>query len=175
MASVNPRLHAAAYYVIFGLSGFAALVYESVWTHYLKLFLRHAAYAQSLVLILFMRGMAVGAWLTATPSGSHSHCWIRRRADSLAQPVLVLAFIQVLMGGLAIAAVGIYAQSFDAMAFGLKALQRNPEGYVFFNFYSHALCLAVMLPVTICAGMTLPLITQLLLREGLESPVSGGS
>ena len=38
---------------IFFASGFAGLIYESIWTHYLKLFLGHAAYAQTLVLAIF--------------------------------------------------------------------------------------------------------------------------
>ena len=46
---------------IFALSGFAGLIYQSIWTHYLGLFLGHAAYAQALVLSLFMGGMALGA------------------------------------------------------------------------------------------------------------------
>ena len=48
--------------VLFTVSGFAGLIYESIWSHYLKLFLGHAAYAQSLVLAIFMGGMALGAW-----------------------------------------------------------------------------------------------------------------
>ena len=47
--------------VLFTISGFAGLIYESIWSHYLKLFLGHAAYAQSLVLAIFMGGMALGA------------------------------------------------------------------------------------------------------------------
>src|SRR3954465_9242141 len=52
-----------AFYVLFTASGFAGLIYESIWTHYLKLYLGHAAYAQSLVLAVFMGGMAAGALL----------------------------------------------------------------------------------------------------------------
>src|SRR3989454_7080657 len=52
-------------YGLFALSGFAGLIYESIWTHYLKLFLGHAAYAQTLVLAIFMGGLAVGSWLAA--------------------------------------------------------------------------------------------------------------
>jgi hypothetical protein len=48
------------FYGLFIVSGFAGLIYESIWTHYLKLFLGHAAYAQSLVLAVFMGGMAAG-------------------------------------------------------------------------------------------------------------------
>jgi predicted membrane-bound spermidine synthase len=55
---------------LFGVSGLAALVYQSIWTHYLGLQLGHAAYAQTLVLAIFMGGMALGAQLASlwTPS-----------------------------------------------------------------------------------------------------------
>ena len=51
------------FFLLFTASGFAGLIYESIWSHYLKLFLGHAAYAQTLVLALFMGGMAIGAWV----------------------------------------------------------------------------------------------------------------
>jgi spermidine synthase len=51
--------------LIFFVSGVSGLIYESLWSHYLKLFLGHAAYAQTLVLVLFMGGMAAGAWLVS--------------------------------------------------------------------------------------------------------------
>lgn len=50
---------------LFVLSGFAGLVYQSIWSHYLGLSLGHAAYAQTLVLAIFMGGMALGAWLVS--------------------------------------------------------------------------------------------------------------
>ena len=31
------------YFMIFAISGFSGLIYESIWSHYLKLFLAHAA------------------------------------------------------------------------------------------------------------------------------------
>ncbi len=42
------RILCGCYIGLFMLSGLAGLIYESVWTHYLKLFLGHAAYAQTL-------------------------------------------------------------------------------------------------------------------------------
>jgi spermidine synthase len=45
---------------VFVVSGFTGLIYESIWSHYLRLFLGHAAYAQTLVLAIFMGGMALG-------------------------------------------------------------------------------------------------------------------
>ena len=50
-------------FALFTISGFSGLIYESIWSHYLKLFLGHAAYAQTLVLAIFMGGMALGSWL----------------------------------------------------------------------------------------------------------------
>src|SRR6188768_1006134 len=52
-------------FILFTVSGFAGLIYESIWSHYLKLFLGHAAYAQTLVLAIFMGGMALGSWLVS--------------------------------------------------------------------------------------------------------------
>src|SRR5215475_1593841 len=53
---------------IFVVSGFTGLIYESIWSHYLKLFLGHAAYAQTLVLAIFMGGMAIGSWFMSRKS-----------------------------------------------------------------------------------------------------------
>ena len=51
--------------LLFVASGFSALIYQSVWTQYLGLLLGHAAYAQTLVLVMFMGGMAIGAWVVS--------------------------------------------------------------------------------------------------------------
>src|SRR5258708_35085173 len=63
----------SALFAIFAISGFAGLIYESIWAHYLKLFLGHAAYAQTLVLAIFMGGMAVGSWISSPPSPRWRH------------------------------------------------------------------------------------------------------
>jgi predicted membrane-bound spermidine synthase len=59
---LRQKLFLPAALAVFTASGFAGLIYESIWSHYLKLFLGHAAYAQTLVLAIFMGGMAIGAW-----------------------------------------------------------------------------------------------------------------
>ena len=56
-------------FLIFAVSGFSGLIYESIWTHYIKLILGHAAYAQTLVLSIFMGGLAIGAALMARKAG----------------------------------------------------------------------------------------------------------
>src|SRR5204862_5756109 len=62
------RIPRSIFFLLFTVSGFAGLIYESVWSHYLKLFLGHAAHAQTLVLVIFMGGMALGAWLASRVS-----------------------------------------------------------------------------------------------------------
>ena len=52
---------------IFVVSGFTGLIYESIWSQYLKLFLGHAAYAQTLVLTIFMGGIL--GWLILSMLG----------------------------------------------------------------------------------------------------------
>ena len=63
---ILPALGArSALFLSFTVSGFVGLIYESIWSHYLKLFLGHASYAQTLVLVIFMGGMAIGSLLVS--------------------------------------------------------------------------------------------------------------
>ena len=55
-----------ALYALFFLSGAAGLIYESIWTRYLALLVGHSAYAQILVLTIFLGGMAVGSFLVGS-------------------------------------------------------------------------------------------------------------
>ena len=68
------------FFAIFTISGFSGLIYESIWSHYLKLFLGHAAYAQTLVLAIFMGGMAIGSWHGEADHASADRicCWVTR-------------------------------------------------------------------------------------------------
>src|SRR5258708_1121941 len=100
-----------SFYLLFVASGFAGLIYESIWTHYLKLFLGHAAYAQSLVLAVFMGAMALGAWGCA------------RVSRRLANPLRAYALVEALIGLLALAFHGVFVLLSDwAYAVMLPAL-----------------------------------------------------
>jgi spermidine synthase len=77
-------------FIIFSISGFSGLIYESIWTHYLKLVLGHAAHSQTLVLAIFMGGMAIGAW------------FISKRSKQISNPILVYAAIELIVGFMAL-------------------------------------------------------------------------
>ena len=51
---MSPWAARAAILALFTVSGFSGLIYESVWSGYLKLLLGHAAYARTVVLVIFM-------------------------------------------------------------------------------------------------------------------------
>ena len=135
--------------LIFTASGFAGLIYESVWSHYLKLFLGHAAYAQTLVLAIFMGGMAIGAWWCSTFSG--------RWRDLL----FAYAVIEALIGLAALAFHAVFnavtAYAFDSIIPGIG----NPAGVQMFKW---ALAAALILPQSVLLGMTFPLLTAGVVR-----------
>src|SRR5437667_11970253 len=72
---------------LFVLSGMAGLVYESTWSRYLGLFVGHGAYAQIIVLVIYLGGMSLGALLAA------------RRSQQLRDPLLGYALAEALAGG----------------------------------------------------------------------------
>src|SRR6476620_3906854 len=83
---------------VFALSGFTGLIYESIWSHYLKLFLGHAAYAQTLVLAIFMGGMAIGAWGVSRHTHRIRDLLLAYALAELGIGILALAFHRVFLG-----------------------------------------------------------------------------
>ena len=73
-------------YGLFILSGAAGLFYESVWSRYLSLFVGHGAYAQVIVLVIFLGGMAAGAML------------VSRISDRLRDPLYGYAIVELAVG-----------------------------------------------------------------------------
>ena len=136
------------------MTGAASLVYELVWIRMLNLVLGPSTHSFELMLSAFIGGLAIGGF------------WIRQRADGLASPLRTLGVIQLAMGALALATLLLYRQTFGVMQWLLAGLARTDSGYDLFIVGSHALALAVMLPATICAGMTLPLLTRYQMGRG---------
>ncbi|MBL8518145.1 MAG: fused MFS/spermidine synthase [Betaproteobacteria bacterium] len=88
------RIPVWVFLFLFTVSGFAGLIYESIWSHYLKLFLGHAAYAQTLVLGIFMGGMALGSWLAGRFAGKIRHALLGYALAELVIGMLALGFHQ---------------------------------------------------------------------------------
>jgi spermidine synthase len=136
------------------ITGASSFMYEIGWIRMLSLVLGTSTHAFELMLSAFIAGLAFGG------------LWIRRRIDGSKQPVHFLGWVQIAMGALALTTLLAYNLSFDLMQGFMLAIAPTNNGYGLFNIVSHTLAVFIMVPVTFCAGMTLPLITNVLLKEG---------
>jgi spermidine synthase len=149
---VEDRSSAAGRWILFALfaaSGFAGLVYESIWTHYLKLFLGHAAYAQALVLAIFMGGMALGSWLAARWSGRLRNLLLAYAVTEAAVAAFALVFHELF-----VSSTGWAHQSVLPHFAGFKWV----------------LSTALILPQCVLLGMTFPLMAAGVLRSYPDRP-----
>jgi predicted membrane-bound spermidine synthase len=146
---------------IFVLSGFAGLIYQSIWSHYLGLFLGHAAYAQALVLAIFMGGMAAGA------------AWIAKAGQKWRNLIRGYAVIEVVIGVLGLLFhrlfTGVAELSYDHL---FPALGQASA----INLARWLVAALLILPQTILLGMTFPLMSGGLIRRfpGNDGHVLGG-
>lgn len=136
------------------LTAVASFGYEIGWIRMLSLVMGSATHSFEIMLSAFILGLALGAME------------VRRWVDSTRRPLRALGWIQWAMGVAALATLPVYLASFDLMGAFLRVLERTSEGYVLFNLIRYGLAVAVMLPSTVLAGMTLPLVIAILLRGG---------
>jgi spermidine synthase len=143
-------------FALFTVSGFTGLIYESVWSHYLRLFLGAAAFAQSFVLAAFMGGMALGAWLASR--------WSARLRNLLT----AYGWIEAAIGVAAL----IFHESFVLLTqFSLDHVipALGSPGAV--EVYKYTVAAALIVPQTVLLGMTFPLLSGAVIRR--EPQASG--
>src|SRR5215208_6847818 len=144
-----------ALYFLFVLSGAAGLIYESTWTRYLGLFVGHGAYAQIIVLVIFLGGMSVGALA------------INRWSERLSEPLYGYVAVEFAAG-----CIGLF----------LPEMVRAVTSWAYLTVYpalagSSALVVAkwgiagsLILPQSVLLGMTFPLMTAGVLRLRSRRP-----
>ena len=141
----------AILYLVFALSGLTGLIYEATWTRYLQLFLGHAAYAQVLVIFLFMGGMGAGALLAGRLS---------RRSTT---PLVAYALIEAVLGLAAL----IFHPVFDAVTtLGYDVLLPAAQGSAMSSVLPWLVASVLIIPQSILLGMTFPLMSAAVLRLG---------
>ncbi|EHM55988.1 fused MFS/spermidine synthase [Cardiobacterium valvarum] len=146
---------------IFILSGFAGLIYQSIWSHYLGIFLGHAAYAQALVLAIFMGGMAAGAM------------WIARAGERWRNLIRCYALIEGLIGVLGL----LFHWIFTAvLGFSYDVLMPAAGSPFMADMLRWLTAAVLILPQTILLGMTFPLMSGGLIRRfpGQDGSLLGG-
>lgn len=136
------------------LTGTAAFFYEIAWIRMLSLVLGSSTHSFEMMLSAFILGIALGG------------LWIHRRIDSLKNPVKFLSVVLLIMAGIALLSLPIYNATFDVMSLIVGTFSPSASGYVGYNISSHLIAMAVMMPTTFFCGMTLPIITHILIRNG---------
>ena len=136
-------------YLLFILSGAAGLIYESIWTRYLGLFVGHDAYAQIIVLVIFLGGMSAGAML------------VSRYTDRLKDPLRGYALIE-----LAVGLIGIVFHDVFHWATNLAYTSIYPmlAGTPLLTAVKWTLASAFILPQSVLLGATFPLMSAGVLR-----------
>ena len=147
--------------VISAATAAASFIYEIGWIRMLSLVLGSSTHSFELMLSAFILGLALGSF------------FIRNKIDGIINPARFLAVVQIAMGASAIMTLFIYSNMFEFMAFIISGLRQTSQGYVFYNILSHLICMIIMLPATICAGMVIPLIINMLLKNGNGEQVIG--
>lgn len=148
----DSRRFVALLLLVAGLTGLSSFVYEIVWIRMLSLVIGASTHSFELMLAAFILGLALGG------------AWVRKRIDAYRDLVVTLGVVQILMGVAAVATFPVYGATFDFLAWLLSGLNRSEGGFLIFTVASHLIALAIMLPATFLAGMTLPLITAMLMR-----------
>ena len=145
-----------AVFCLFMVSGFGGLIYESVWTHYLKLFLGHSAYAQTLVLVVFIGGLAAGAWGASVLGGR------------LANPLRAYAIVELAVGLLALVFHPLFVAAtgwgYDVLLPAACAPERSMCAAQW------ALSALLLAPQSILIGATFPLVSSAVLRMDPRLP-----
>lgn len=146
---------------LFVLSGFAGLIYQAIWSHYLGLSLGHAAYAQTLVLAIFMGGMAIGAWLVSV-FGVH---WRRL--------ILAYAVIEIVIG---LAGLGFHTLFVWYTGFSQETVYPALSGEAAVRAWQWGSAALIILPQCILLGMTFPLMSggYLRLAPDADGEILGG-
>jgi len=145
------------YYPLLCISGITAassFIYEIGWIRMLSLVLGSSTHSFELMLSAFILGLALGSF------------FVRNKLDTIQNAPRFLGVVQIIMGATAIMTLFTYSNMFGFMVFTLDGLAKSYEGYLLFNVMSHFICMIIMLPTTICAGMIIPLIIHMIYKNG---------
>lgn len=134
---------------IFAVSGAAGLIYESIWTRYLGLFVGHSAYAQVIVLVIFLGGMSLGAFVVGEYSARLANPLAWYAGIELAVGVIGFAFHDIFVAVTGAA----YDHWFPALAGG--------AGHTVVKW---AIASLLILPQSVLLGTTFPLMSAGVLR-----------
>lgn len=149
----------ATVFLIFGLSGLAAMTYQIAWTRVIALIIDSTTYSFTAIVTCFILGLALGAWA------------LSRMIDREARPLMLLGLIEAFIGLTAMVTVPILGL-LSAWVFFLM-IQFNGTWWIM-QLIVFALVLGLLILPTMLMGATFPLVARILARRpGEVGPVVG--
>lgn len=146
--------------ILVGLSGFAALAYEVVWSRLLTLVLGNSVYAFSAMLAVYLAGVGLGS------------LWMARRLDRVRHPLAALGVLEVVLAALALMSTRV-VQALGETTTGGRYLYS--QIWTFSDFGRIALhAVVIVLPTTLVLGAMFPLATRVHADEVRVAAVSTG-
>ena len=135
-------------------SGATALVYEVIWSKYLSQLFGSTIYAQTVVLAVFMGGLALGNHL------------VGRKSDNMRRPLKAYGVIEV--------AIGLFAFFFPVLFGVAESIFTSVGSSVFETGWllltlKGALSVALLIVPTVLMGGTLPLLAAWLQKSSVEA------
>lgn len=134
------------------LSGFTAMLYETLWTRILSMIIGTTVYAFTTMLAAFLMGIVLGNWLY----------YLRPPK----RPALVLGLTQALVGVWVL----LVLPYCDELPFVfLKVFRSASESWVLFQLLRFGLLWLLLIVPTTLAGFSFPLCVQMLVQRGGET------
>lgn len=150
-----------AFFIVFAVSGAAALIYEVVWTRVLTLHLGHGLAAASAVLAAFMGGLAAGAGAAGRIAGRFDRATAIRVYAGLEIAIALLAILlPLLLTALRPVLAAAYADGSGGTAFGLLRLVTS---------------ILLLTAPAACMGATFPIASRWMVRTASMAAQDAGA
>ena len=141
----------------FFVSGFAALLYETVWLRQFAILLGTSEQALAIVLATYMGGLAFGSWIAS------------RKVDTIARPLFVYGLLEF---GIAVTALLVPLGLWLARLFQSRWLgglpEPSPAGTISQSIFNFATTVGLILIPTALMGATLPLLARHVVQRNEE-------
>ncbi|MBW2031947.1 MAG: fused MFS/spermidine synthase [Deltaproteobacteria bacterium] len=153
---IGAELHVINYtliLILFFFSGLTGLIYEVLWTRMIVKIIGSAPFAVSIILTVFMGGLALGSYIAS------------RTIDRVTEPhrlVRVYGILELVIGG--------YALLLPSLLILFEFFYRNIydrlfEYFLFYNFVTFVGCSLLLIIPTTCMGATLPVLSRLFITS----------
>jgi len=148
----SPALARLAW-IVAGISGFVAMLYELAWTRFLLPILGSSTYSFSVMLIAFISGIALGSWIVSK---------IVRRMKNL---FLLLVICQIGTAVFMLLSLPLY-ERLPYILWKLSSnLAMNASSFPVFLVLEFFFCFMLMIVPTTFSGMSLPIASRIASRD----------